>query len=432
MNLKRITGIIILCFIFCGFLTSCYDKREIDELTYVIAIGLDKGNLNDLKLTLQYAIPAAIGGGGSSGGGGGPETVGVVTLEAPTIYSGLNMANNFMGKQINISHAEVAVFSEELAKSSNMHDYIHAMVRGREFRPNMNIAISRTSAEDYIKSVKPIQETDPAKYYELKFSTYKYTGFTANSQLGVFYNEQQSASMQAVATLVGVSTNESSKDIDAGKSTYQEKERDKPLMGDYVAGNIPRAGDVKGETMGLAAFDGANMVGELDGQEATMYLITSGQYRNSYVTFPDPKAKGSYVVLNLKQSRKPQYNVDIKNGKPKINVKLRLEGDFLSIQSGINYEEDGLLTVFENSAEQFLKNEILRLLNRTTKEFHSDICGFGKNVKGKFLTWDEWIKFNWLGRYKDSTFNIDVDVKVRRPGLMIRSVPAISSKGTEN
>lgn len=437
MRVKRVTGIILLSAFLCVFLSGCFDRREVDDLCYVIAMGLDKGKVNDLKLTLQYAIPAAMGGGGGGGGGGGEgggegsKAVGMVTVEAPTIFSALNMANNFIGKQLNMSHAEVAVFSEELAKTMKLHDYIHALVRGREFRPSMYIAVARGSAEDYIKSVKPVQEVDPAKYYELKYSTYRYTGFTANTQLGKFYAEQESSSMQAVATLVGVSTNESSKDIDPTKSDFSQKGRGKPLMGDYKAGDIPKAGDVKGETMGLAVFDGGKLTGELDGQEATMYLIASGQYNSSYVTFPDPEDPQSYVVLNLRQSRIPRYKVNIENGKPKIDIQVKLEGDYLSIQSGKNYEEGDKLAEFESSAEQFLKNEILRLLNRTSKELHSDICGLGRYAKGKFLTWNEWTDFNWLGKYGDAAFNVDVDVKVRRTGLMIRSLPASSSKGKE-
>lgn len=436
MSLKKTLSIMLLSFLIAIIFSGCYDRREVDDQSYIIAMGVDKGVFNDISMTLQYAIPALIGGGGSGGGGGGgggggTKPVGEVTLEAPTIYSGLNLANNFIGKQLNMSHTELVVFSEELAKSGKMHDYIHAMIRGREFRPNIFIAVSRGTAEDYIKSIKPIQEVDPAKYYELKYNTYKYTGFTANTQLGNFYNRQESNSIQAIATLVGVGDYKTVKDINPLDSTNDQKGREKPLTGDYKAGDLPKAGDVNGETMGLAVFDGVNFAGELDGEEATMYLIVSGEYKNSYVTFQDPKKKGSYVVLNLKQSRMPKYEIKFENGKPKIDVKIKLEADFLSIQSGINYEEGSLLNIFENSAEQFLKSEIMRLLNRTTKELHSDICGFGRYVKGRFLTWDEWTNFKWLGRYKDSTFNVDVDLKIRRPGLIIRSLPAVSSGGEE-
>jgi spore germination protein KC len=436
MRLRRKLGILLSFFVFAGLFSGCYDRREVDDLSYVIAIGFDKGTVNPLRMTIQYAIPLAIGGGGGgdgggSGGGGESKSTGLVTVEAPTLYSGLNMLNNFIGKQLYLSHAKVAVFSEELARNGDMHDYLHAMVRGREFRPNMNIVVSRGSAENYITSIKPVQEADPAKYYELKFSTYTYTGFTANTELSSFYNFQESTSKQPVATLVGVGNYEASKDIDPAKSTAAEKGRDKPLMGDYRAGEIPKAGDIKGETLGLAVFDGSKMTGELDGQESTMFLMATGQFDHAFLTFPDPGSKDSHVVVNLKQSRMPKYKIEFVDGKPQISLSIKLEGDFLSIQSGINYEEGPKLIEFEDSSEQFIKNEILRLLNRTAKELHSDIFGFGRFEKANFLTWNEWKDFDWLKKYRDASFNVEVDLKIRRTGLMIRSMPAVSSDGEE-
>lgn len=438
INIQRLS-IMLTTAIFCSMFSGCYDKREVDDLTYAIAIGFDKGQVNPLRLTVQYAIPIAIGssvggGGGGSGGGGGGDTsrsVGIVTIETNSIYSGLNMINNFIGKQMNMSHAKVAVFSKDIAQSGKMHDYIHAMVRGREFRPDLSIAVSRDSAEAYIASIKPVQEADPAKYYELKYSTYTYTGLTANSRLSRFYSCQESYTTQSVATLVGVGKYKSSKDIDPQKSTYQKKGREKPLVGDYLAGDIPKIGDVKGETLGLAAFDGTKMAGELDGEQATMYLMASGEFNHTFFTFPDPEKKESYVILNLRQSRHPQYKIELSGTKPEIHLVVKLEGDYLSIQSGIGYEESPKLEKFESSAEEFIKTELLNFLNYTAKDLHTDICGFGRYAKSKFLTWDDWTNYKWLSIYRNSSFDVSVDLKIRRTGLMIRSMPAISSHGLE-
>lgn len=436
---NKIIVLVLMAMIFSTIMSGCYDSREIDDQTYVVALGFDNGKLNPLRLTVQYAIPIALGGGGTparagsgdSNGGGkqtGTQTIGITVVETPSIYSGLNMINNYIGKQLNMSHAVVAVFSKELANSGKMFDYVHAMIRGREFRPNLNIAISRDTAEDYIRSVKPVQETNPAKYYELKFSTYKYTGLTANTQLSRFYSRQESLTAQSVATLVGVGNYDASSEIDPDISTYREKGRDKPMMGDYKAGDIPKSGEIKGETLGLAVFDGKIMVGELDGEETTLQLIASGEFDHAYLTFTDPLKKGAYVILNVRQNRSPSYKIDIKDKKPKIALNIKLEGDYLSIQSGIDYEVDNL-RLFESYAENYIKKEMLRFLDRTTKEFQSDICGFGRYAKLKFLTWDAWEKYDWLSRYKNSTFDITVDLKVRRTGLMIRSIPPLSTKG---
>lgn len=414
--------------VFCGIFTGCYDKREIDELGYVLALGIDKGITNNIKMTFQFAIPQSPGGGGG-GGGEASKKGSIEVIEAPTIYAGLNLVNVFVSKQVNLSHAKVIVFSEELAKNGMMGEYVHALERGREFRPNMFIAIARDSAEEYIRNVNPTLVLNPSKYYELAFEAYRYTGFSADTKLHYFYTREESQARQPVADLVGVSGFKSSKEFSAQASTYKEKGRTIPLEGDFKAGDAVKYSESKAEVMGLAVFNEEKMVGELDGEETMFYLMVTGEFNYNNTSVPDPLAPDRFVLINLKQSRQPRNSVSIVNGKPVINVELKLEGDFLSIQSGKNYEDIKNLPIMESAAEQFIKAGAIRFLNRTSKELHSDICGFGEKVQQQFLTWDQWQNFKWFERYKDAVFNVGVDVKIRRTGQMIRSVPPQSSGG---
>jgi spore germination protein KC len=433
MKMIKVICHIIIISIICGLFTGCYDSREVDDLAYVLAIGLDTGKTNTLKMTIQIAIPGAIGGGGGGGGGGsegggGKDSFLITTIETPTIYSGLNMINTYISRQVNLSHTKAFVFSKELAEKG-MGSYLHVIARSREMRPNLYIVVSRTSAEDYIKSVKPKLELSPAKYYELIFQGYKHTSFIANSQFHNFYNYSESSFRNPVAILAGVNKFDSADGFNTDQSTYKEKGRSKPLEGDFKAGDVTRVSDEKAEVMGLAVFDGDEMVGELDGEEATSHLICTGEYKFAYWTIPDPMMKDKFVLLNIKESRDPQYSVEMVDGKPKIDLKVKLEADILVIQSTIDYEQGEKTKLLEKATENFIKEGLLRYLNKTAKEFHSDICGFGEKMKSRFLSQPEWVAFQWKSRYKDSTFNVDVDLKIRRTGLLIRSEASISSKG---
>ncbi len=422
---KFVMVILLICLQF-SMLTGCFDRREVDDMAYPIALGFDKGVTNDLRMTLQLALPISIGGSGSDGGGGGggDKSVSVVTVDTPTIYSGLNMLNTFISKQINLSHVKVIVFSEELAREG-VTKYLHAMIRNKEFRPSIHIVVSRGSAEKFINAVKPKLETNPARYYEQLLGAYRYTGFTADSQMIEFYHRTESSAVQPVAVLAGVSRFESSDDFDLEGSTYKEKGRELPLEGDFKAGESTKTGDLKIDIMGLAVFNGGKMVGELDGDETTYHLMLDGTFNSSFFTMPDPQEKDKFIVLNIKRSRKTEKRVDIINDKPKLCAKVILEADVLSIQSGINYESRENIGVLEKAVEDFFKEGMLRYLNKSCKQFGTDTSGFGLKMKGKFLTWKEWEEFNWLEKYKDSTFDVTVDVKIRRPGLILKSLPDV-------
>jgi spore germination protein KC len=425
--MKKFACLVLIVIVSCGLFTGCYDNNEIDEMAYVMAIGLDLGKTNTARVTIQFANPSAIGGGGEGGGGGGGEAVETMTVEAPSFYSALNMFNVSLSKELNISHAKVIVFSKELAEK-DIGGYLNAFSRGRQFRPILNIVVSRTTAEDYIKSIKPVLETDPSKYYELNYTSYNYTGFTAEANLFKFEEGLKVLGRQPIAVLAGVNKYEKSEDFDKSGATNVAKGKQQTFEGDYKAGDVPREGGIKGEIMGLAVFNGPKMVGELDGEEATDLLMVTGEYKHSYITFPDPKEKKYFLILDVKQSRSPVYKVEIVDGKPKIHVKVILEADYLSIQSGIEYEALKNTNVFENSAQEFLKKGITDFLNKTVV-LNSDICGFGNIAKRKFLLWKDWENFKWIEKYKDSTFTVDVDLKVRRTGLKIKTQPFVTTEG---
>lgn len=422
----RIFAFILIVILQCIILTGCFDKREPDDMAYPIALGFDKGSTNELRMTMQIAVPTNIAGGESGGGGDGESSSTVIAVETPSIYSGLNMLNSFISKQINLSHIKVIVFSQEIAQEG-ISKYLHAMIRNKEFRPNVSIIVSRCSAEEFIDAVKPKLETNPAKYYELLLDAYRYTGFTTDTQLIDFYNKSERSSVQPVAVLADVSKYKSSDEFDLSSSTYKEKGRSFPLEGDFKAGDLPKLGGLNIEIMGLAIFDGGKMVGELDGEETSYNLMVEGKFNSMYFTMPDPIKKDDLVVLQLRRSRLTEKKVEMIGDKPKLIVKVHLEGDILSVQSGINYESGENVKLLQSATEAYIKDGIIKYLDKSTKVFKTDTNGFGNKVKGKFLTWQEWQEFDWLSKYKEATYDVEVDVAIRRPGLIVRTVTEVRS-----
>ena len=99
----------------------------------------------------------------------------------------------------------------------------------------------------------------------MKLRAFDYTAFTADTRFFKFYHNIKSTSNQAYAVLASIGQFGDSGEISDEKSTFREKGREVPLEGDFIAGDMPKTGDVKAEIMGLAVFDGAKMVGVLDG-----------------------------------------------------------------------------------------------------------------------------------------------------------------------
>ncbi len=114
MIIKKIFLIIILIiclFIFCG----CYNTIGIDRQYFIVSLGLDLTDENNLLISVQIPFPASSS---SSGGSAQSNEYQIYTVEAQTIDEGFSILNNYLNKKINLSHCSALIISEKLARKT--------------------------------------------------------------------------------------------------------------------------------------------------------------------------------------------------------------------------------------------------------------------------------------------------------------------------
>jgi len=409
--------------------TGCFDHIEIDEMVYVISLGLDSGTNGNLRITMFFAVPISVGVGPEPGEIDKSTTM--ITVEAPTIYDGVNIGNAIVGKKINFSHAKLIIISKELAEKG-VEKFINTFNKYREFRPDTYIGISRGTAEEFLKETKLILEFNPAKYFELIMESYKFTGLAVGSRLEDFYGRMKCTCNEPVAILLDVNKYESSGDFDTRPSNTQPGNRKSDES--FIAGEIPVNYDNKANGMGLAVFKADKMVGEMNGGETVCFLMVSNMLKRVYYSIPEPVKnndiqQNNYVSLRIKLARKTSIKVKMKDDVPYITIKLFLEGDILSVDSDKDYSKGEHLEELEDFAAQYINKDIENFMEKTVNVFKSDICATGKSLKRTFLTWDDWINFGWSRKYEKAEFEVITKLSVRRSGMTIKEVPVKNLKG---
>lgn len=113
-NTISIISFVILLVIFAYAFSSSYTSHNISNLAYVLAIGIDVGEQAKMKISAQFTKSDAFS--PSNGSSDESDNIVLVSCEADSIYNGLNLINSYIGKEINLSHCSVAVFSENIAK----------------------------------------------------------------------------------------------------------------------------------------------------------------------------------------------------------------------------------------------------------------------------------------------------------------------------
>lgn len=429
-NRKFTFLMILLCLLFTS---GCFDAIEVDEMAYVVVMGLDSGINGNVRMTMLLAVPIAVGVGPEPGEVDKSTTL--ISVEAPTIYGDMNIVNSMLSKKLNFSHTKLVVISKELAQEG-IEKYMNTFSRFREFRPNTYLGIARGKAEDFLKESKPILEANPAKYYELLMESYKYTGFSVGSTLSDFYRNMRTNDGEAVAALLDV--NQLTESDEFEQVLLSRNSNGKVMEGDYVAGQVPMIFDSKSMNMGIAVFKADKMVGELKGREAVYYLTVTGKLREAYFSIPDPEEKGSddlqeskFISLRLSLARKPVVQVEMKGDIPHITAHIFMEGSILTVEGDKDYSIGENLKELEAFSAEYLRNNILFFLEKTRDSFNSDICGTGKKLKQKYLLWDDWVRFRWDEKYEDAVFDVVTKVAIRRSGMTIKQIPIKNLKGVE-
>ena len=421
-------SILFVLVLLIGFtLPGCMDSREIDDEVYAVALGIDKGVKNQVRITIQYPNYKSGGASGKGTGMSGEKSqdgANTDTIDAPSILEGINMLGMSISRRVSLIHTKLLVISSEIAKEG-LGRYAAPIVRFRETRGSMWVVVSRDKAEDFISANQVTIGNNISKATELMFEEAKYSNYFPPVQFKDFYKALLSTYRQPY-TIYGA--------INNFKSFSPEESVEKPPLlasKGLLAGDTPRKGLSKIEYAGMAVFDGDKMVGTLDTYETTYFLMMIGKFPSGKVTIEDKNAPGKVIVADMRNGRKPKIKAYFKNGVPIVDVKISMEADIESIQSRIHYEHFSRVEELNKMLEDSLLEGSTKLIKKTQKELKSDVFGFGRWVVNNFSTIQKWETFDWISQYPKAKINIEYDVNIRRFGSMLMSSDIKHSKYIE-
>ena len=420
-------------------LTSC-SYTEPNDIAYVVAVGFDKADKNNYDITIQFARPTQISGGASEEGGKGGEIVENMVVRAPNIYSAINVANNILSKKFSLSHTKLIVFSKEVAKSG-LYELIDTMIRSEELRPDVYLAVAKDNAKDYLDSVKPVIEVNPAKYYYLIFEKND-SGGVPKSNLQRYYFEDKTEAQCSVLPLVSTAksenkTQQSNSDTEQknkqngsdsqggeqsnegqippenkltskAKPNSSEFENDVP---NFSAGEVALQNTNKAEAMGMAVFRDGKLSAELGGIETEIYNILLGTQKRAFIsyattTFPEP------VTLRVDRQRNPKYHISKKDKTIKIN--LYLESDIYSLPATFTGKD---IDIFEKEAEKATSQACEKFILHCRDTLNTDILNLSNVAKRNFWTIPAYEKFNFKEKFKEFTITVSTELRIRRAGM---------------
>jgi spore germination protein KC len=393
-------------------LTGCWDLKELEERSYVVAIGLDlpKGVDIDkeqaIDVTFQFSNPKL------NIKGASPSTESeikdIVTLTAPDIVSARNMANSFVTREISFSHNKVLIVSEELAKKEIFYHLLSTAFKDREMRRETNIIVTDGKASEFISKNNPEMMVRPHRYYQFLLDRAAETGLVQESTINHFF-----------AITDG--------DADLFLAMYGSPKSQKDGFRDedqYLAGQVPKQGGNSVQLIGTAVFKEGKMIGRLTGEETRIagILDNTSKIRDMFSSFPDPLDRKYKIAVRIKKTNSTKVKVKLRNGPPKIDVIYPVEIRVLSVPSMIDYADNKenqkkLKTALESKMKENAEN----LIEKTQKEFKSDPFYWSLYVRPLFRTVQEYEEWDWTNKnYPFADINVTMDIAITGFGKQLK------------
>lgn len=399
-SLKRAVSLILAAGIaLCT--TGCWDRIEINERIFVLALAVDK---------FQPGRDAQDGEGGGGQQGEGAElskesprnrmvvsivfpNVGLlkgegtivpeeakfaVSTVAPNIFEAVRQFNTRINGNIFFGHAKAILVGEELVKDGKLFlEVLDELERDHEIARNIDFVVVKGEAKDTLY-IKPLVQPVIGTYIEQIFRQRKTGRFHAKALGKIVTSIRETGGALVPRMIVGEN------EFNVAGACLVKDHRFEAWLGEL-------------ETRAAQWMD--NMAGE---DIITVYI--------SGISVP-------FELTELKRRMRAW-----RNDQGSLNLDITLEGEgniaghILEVHRGVMDEK--FVREVEEAVERTMEAQCREVMDRFQNEFGIDIWGIGDHIR-KFRPeiWED-VKGNWNETFKEMRINISTDVKVRRIGII--------------
>ncbi|WII38344.1 Ger(x)C family spore germination protein [Paenibacillus thiaminolyticus] len=358
-RLLAILLIAILLLTGCGF-------KDIDKRFLIVALGIDQGSEKKYEVTVKLIIPTTLTEPGKS-------NFQIVSKEADSIPEALELMRSDVDKELDLSHAKVTVFGNEIAQG-DMKKHIDWFVRRRGVQRIEYVAVAEHTAKEILE-LSQKSERLPGNSLILSFGREgTESSYILTEYLYDFYER------------------------------LLEKGRDPYLPVIKIRNHTYEINQV-------ALFDKSKIKMVLEPDQTLILNQLMYMHPGFEVNIKEQNLKASLAVHKYKY----RYKINTSNhNQPTIDFFVKLRG--IAEESSATILESNRADI-ERAAERTIEKSYLDLLNRL-KNMQLDPVGFGLRYiatrHGGHQDWDNWktlyprVKFNVKARVTlDSTGEIE-------------------------
>lgn len=372
-------------------LTGCWDRKELNEIGIVLAMGIDKDESGKFTLTSQMIRPIS-----SHKGQSNRETsVTMVTAQGDSL---LEATRNTAKKSDRISffpHVRIVVVGERVAREG-IYDVIDLVSRTPQLRANVWLMIAKDKKASDVLQIRSGIENIQASYLE-----------------GIIKGKKINTEITAVQAL-GIIKKIEGEGINPVTGAFRIITEEKP----QVEG---KSSHVK-ESIILseaAVFNKDKLVGYLNEVETRGFNIIAGKTKSSAVRVPSNNDESKYTSIVIKKV-KSHIKPYVINGKISFDINVKVIGDIWEVPDNTNILNQEEIYKINDKFRKVIENSINKCAYKTQKELKTDILGFGSTLNSRYPK--EWkkVKDQWDKIFVTMPYTVSVETNIKNTGLILK------------
>lgn len=370
---------ILLLFIFISTnLSSCWNYREINDMSIVSGVAIDKGGADGKYEVTVELIDIQQG-----------KDINMhskyITLSGNTMFEISRNMIALIGKKLYWSHSKSIIISEDIARDgiSGILDWYS---RDAETRTDAYILVSKENTAKEILKSKPITEN--------------YTSF----ELSKLLKNENTLSNVPVVDLWGILDTFAQDGLSTWLPTVKiNKNNDDNIL----------------QVDGSAIFSKDKLIGCIDENSTKSILFAKDKVKGGLLVLDkESESPITFEIFKNKTTIKPS----IENGNLQFNIYTDTIVSLDEIQSDYEFYTEEGKSELENELSDMLQKSIYSSIKRIQSEYGADILGFGaKLYENNPATWND-VKDDWDKTFKTLTISVNSKVNIKNSAVTSKPI----------
>jgi spore germination protein KC len=377
---------LILTIVLMVPLTGCWDRREINDVAFILATALDLEPGGMFRVTMQVPLAGQLGGPQGGGGGtGGDKTYYIDADSGRTIREAIAKVQRHSARRLYSAHRRVIIIGEELARTRGIRETFEAIARYPENRITAYMIVARGKASDLLNAKPSLERFSGEAMREM-----------AKAEGSIVINIKNVA--QALST-----TFTDPLLLYMGKTSTQ--------------GSKDKTSEV--DVLGYAHFRQDKMVGTFEAQHANAINWLRKQPRPYDYVVPFGKGSVSLELLEGRTRILPAFT-----GDGGLSFRVSAEGRVAVMEnlSGTDLTDPAVFERLRQTANEALRDNLTRTL-REIQDKQTDPLELGNDLWRRYpRKWESGYRQNWRSKLSEAHFDVQVRMIIVQIGYISENI----------